>query len=61
VGRPPGVRARVRDIPRPLWVDSVSTDCELEMDTGVIERARGCSSVGVDDVDWPGKRVSRCG
>jgi hypothetical protein len=59
VGRPPGVRARVRDMPKPLCVASVSADCECGSDTGVTERERGCSSVGVADVAWPGKRVSR--
>jgi len=59
VGRPPGVRARVRDMPKPLCVASVSADCECGSDTGVTERDRGCSSVGVADVAWPGKRVSR--
>lgn len=28
MGRPPGVNARVREMPIPLWLDKVSTECE---------------------------------
>lgn len=52
VGLPPGVSARVRDMPIPLWLDSVSTECEWGIATGVAFLDRDVSRVGVAELAW---------
>jgi len=50
VGLPPGVSARVRDMPIPLWPDSVSTECEWGIATVVAFLDLEVSIVGVAEL-----------
>lgn len=51
VGLPPGVRARVREIPILLWAESVSTEWEWGVEIGVLLLGSDRSFVGVLEVD----------